>query len=64
MTGLGPASLPENTHLPGVTALARMLKRTREAEWLIEKDLELYHHVADAYRASPSADFPASPAEV
>ena len=52
--------LPENAKLPGVTALARMLKRTREVEWLIEQDLALYQHIADAYRSS--ADLPDRPA--
>jgi hypothetical protein len=52
--------LPENAKLPGVTALARMLKRTREVEWLIEQDLALYHHIADAYRSS--AELPDRPA--
>ncbi len=60
LTGLGPSALPDYPQLPGVTALARVLKRTREVDWLIEKDLELYHHVADAYRASASSDFQTS----
>jgi hypothetical protein len=53
-------------NLPGVTALARMLKRSREAEWLIEQDLTLYHHVADAYRASAEApaDSPGGPVAI
>ena len=51
--------MPENAKLPGVTALARMLKRTREVEWLIEQDLALYHHIADAYRSSELPDRPA-----
>jgi hypothetical protein len=41
---------PRAETLPGVGALARMLKRCREADWLIEHDLALYSHVADAYR--------------
>ena len=44
------APLPRAAALPGVGALARMLKRCKEADWLIAHDLELYHHVADAYR--------------
>ena len=57
---------PDSATLPGVAALARMLKRTREVEWLIEQDLALYGHIADAYRgaASAQADFPASAARV
>ncbi len=46
----GPA--PRAEALPGVGALARMLKRCREADWLIEHDLALYSHVADAHRKS------------
>lgn len=57
---------PDSATLPGVAALARMLKRTREVEWLIEQDLALYSHVAEAYRGAPSnpADFPAPAATV
>ncbi len=55
---------PDSAKLPGVAALGRMLKRTREAEWLIEQDLALYSHIAEAYRGSAAArtDFPAQPA--
>jgi hypothetical protein len=60
LTGLGDA-LPDNAKLPGVAALARMLKRTREAEWLIEQDLALYHHIADAYRATADSPDPEAP---
>jgi len=59
------AELPDTERLPGVTALARMLKRTREAEWLIEQDLALYDHVAAAYRdasAEPADSLAAPPA--
>lgn len=52
--------LPDNLALPGVTALARMLKRTREAEWLIEQDLALYNQIADAYRGLGPEDSRAS----
>ena len=44
--------LPVSRKLPGVTTLARMLKESREVEWLIEQDLALYQHVANAYRAA------------
>jgi hypothetical protein len=47
--------LPQNAALPGVTALARMLKRSREVDWLIEQDLALYQHVAEAHRVSAAA---------
>lgn len=65
LTGLD-SDLPDNAKLPGVTALARILKRTREVEWLIEQDLALYHHIADAYRVSADGptDFPDRPASV
>jgi hypothetical protein len=43
---------PDSARLPGVTALARMLKRTREVDWLIDQDLALYGHIAEAYRRS------------
>ena len=49
LCGLDEPSPPAEA-LPGVGALARMLKRCREADWLIEHDLALYQHVADAYR--------------
>ena len=63
LTGL-PAPLPDSAALPGVAALARMLKRTREADWLIEQDLALYHHIAEAFRVSASvpADIATPPA--
>ena len=63
LTGLRP-ELPDAAALPGVTALARMLKRCREVDWLIEQDLALYSHIADAYRGSTSspADSPVAPA--
>ncbi len=57
---------PDSAALPGVAALARMLKRTREVEWLIEQDLALYNHIAEAYRGASAdpADFPAPAATV
>lgn len=42
--------LPPLTNLPRVTELAQLLKRTRVAEGLLDQDLELYEHVASAYR--------------
>jgi hypothetical protein len=51
--GLGD-SPPVSGNLPGVTELARMLKASREIDWLIEQDLELYRHVAEAYRGADS----------
>ena len=57
---------PDSATLPGVAALARMLKRTREVEWLIEQDLALYNYIAEAYRGATAhpADFPAPAATV
>jgi hypothetical protein len=57
---------PDSATLPGVAGLARMLKRTREVEWLIEQDLALYGHIAAAYRGASAdpADFPAPTASV
>ena len=49
-TGFNGLDLPSLTNLPGVPALAKVLKRTRVVDWLLEQDLELYKHVADAYR--------------
>jgi hypothetical protein len=48
--GIDAHYLPPLSNLPGVTALAKVLKRTRAADGLLEQDLELYQHVADAYR--------------
>jgi len=54
--------LPTARELPGLTSLARLLKESREVEWLIEQDLVLYNHIADAYRACAPAslDFAAA----
>ena len=49
---------PPTPALPGVAALARMLKRCREADWLIEHDLALYAHVAEAWRKSADNGVP------
>jgi hypothetical protein len=46
--------------LPGVRALARLLKRTREVDWLIEQDLALYSHIAEAYRMTANSPAPQS----
>ena len=48
--GVDPAALPPLTQLPGVEILAKVLKRTHAAAGLLDQDLELYQHVADAYR--------------
>lgn len=60
LTGL-PGRPPESASLPGVAALARSLKRTRGADWLIEQDLALYAHVAQAYRAAGADSLGAPP---
>ncbi len=43
--------------LPGVTTLAKALRRSREFEYLLELDLQLYGYIAEAYR---KVDPPAS----
>ena len=53
--------MPTPSALPGVTALARMLKRSREVDWLIERDLALYHHIAEAYRGAQTRPAAARP---
>ena len=53
--GVSGGALPPLTNLPGVTALAKALKRARAADGLLDQDLELYQHVADAYRQSSQA---------
>jgi hypothetical protein len=52
LVGVESAYLAGPTKLPGVAALAQMLKRTRAADELLEQDLEVYHHIANAYRKS------------
>ncbi len=52
----------EAAALPGVSALARLLKRSREVDWLIEQDLALYSHIAEAHRMT--ADSPARQSSV
>jgi hypothetical protein len=42
--------LPPLTTLPGVTTLAKALRRSREFEHLLELDLQLYGHIVEAYR--------------
>jgi hypothetical protein len=50
MTGCDPAELPELNKFRSVGSLARALKRSRIVEPLLEKDLELYGHVAHAFK--------------
>jgi hypothetical protein len=42
--------LPPLSTLPGVTTLAKALRRSREFEHLLELDLQLYGYIAEAYR--------------
>jgi len=55
LTGVPFEDLPPMTKLPGVTALAQLLKRTRAMHGILEQDLELYDHIANAYRKSEPA---------
>jgi hypothetical protein len=48
LVGVSPASLPSLPQFSTVPPLAGLLKKTREVDVLLEKDLELYHYVADA----------------
>ena len=44
------ATLPALGRLPGVTALAKRLRSTSAVDGLLELDLQLYSHIAEAYR--------------
>jgi len=48
--GVSSRELPALNKIPRVAAVARMLKRGRVAEILLEKDLELYEHIAAAFK--------------
>jgi hypothetical protein len=50
MTELPPMALPDFTTFRSVGSLARALKRSRLVDALLEKDLELYDHVASAFK--------------
>ena len=50
LAGLDPSSLPALDTLHPVGPLARSLKRSRAVEVLLEKDLELYDHIAHAFK--------------
>jgi hypothetical protein len=52
LVDLSPAELPEIGNLPNVATLAKMLKRTRVADGLLDLDLEVYFHIVDAYKTS------------
>lgn len=49
MLQVEPASLPEISVIPSVESLAGKLRRSREVDRLIDKDLELYSYVAAAF---------------
>ena len=59
-------AFPAIDKLPGVTALAKLLKSTRAVDGLLQLDLHLYSHIAEAYRkagvapGAPSAKLPVS----
>ncbi|HLH51106.1 MAG TPA: hypothetical protein VKV96_17340 [Roseiarcus sp.] len=48
LIGVEPATLPAPHQFPGVARLAEILKTSGEVDHLLEKDLELYHHVSQA----------------
>lgn len=50
LTQTDPASLPPLDRFPSVAPLALALKRSRVVDVLLEKDLELYYHVANAFK--------------
>jgi hypothetical protein len=52
LLGLAPGTLPEIPHLVAVAPLARQLRGVPEIEILLEKDLELYHYVDEAFKKS------------
>ena len=52
LSGVDVSNSGAMAKLPGVTSLAKLLRRTQEVEWLIELDLHLYDHIARAYRAT------------
>jgi hypothetical protein len=56
--GIEAHELPSITNFPGVTALAQMLKRTRVVDALLEYDLEIYAHIANAYAKTEPAKAP------
>lgn len=58
LVGLSPAALPPLGNLPGVTTLAKTLKRTRAADGLLDQDLEIYFHIAEALKKSGMVDTP------
>jgi len=50
MTEGDPMGLPDFTKFRTVGSLGRVLKRSRIVDALLEKDLELYDHVASAFK--------------
>ena len=47
---MDPAQMPPLAAFPHVTPLARALKRSRIVEVLLERDLELYNYIANAFK--------------
>jgi hypothetical protein len=56
LSQLSSNMLPPLSTLPGVTPLAKALRRSREFEYLLEQDLQLYAHVVEAYRKAKPPD--------
>jgi len=50
LLGMDETSLPDIPHLTAVRPLANQLKNLPELEILLEKDLELYHYVVEAFK--------------
>jgi hypothetical protein len=48
--GASHGELPRMNKIPRVESVARMLKRSRVVDILLEKDLELYNHIAAAFK--------------
>jgi hypothetical protein len=52
LLNIDPAQLPPIPQFPKVAALARLLQSTGAVDHLLEKDLELYHTVVEAFKKS------------
>ena len=48
LIGVEASALPPLRQVPGISRLAEILKSSGEVDHLLEKDLELYHHVSQA----------------
>jgi hypothetical protein len=48
LIGVEASALPSIPQFPGVPGLAEILKKSGQVDHLLEKDLELYHHISEA----------------